>query len=209
MDEARLRILDMIQNGVVSALEGEMLLDALDGSRESADQSEMAQPAESMHAAETAEESISDAPIVPPSASPPAWARQIWIYLLAGGVLLLALAGIVTGQLVQGGSRLGWLACTVPLMVFGALIVALAWWSRVARWIHVRIRNKGTRLNLSLPLPLRLIASLIRLARPWVPQLRDIAVDELILSMAEMETEDIMMVEVNEEDGEEVQVYFG
>ena len=82
-------------------------------------------------------------------------------------------------------------------------------WSRTARWLHVRIRDEGTRVNFSLPLPLRPAAWLVRLARPWVPQLRDTPVDELILSMAEMEEEGILALEVSEGDGEEVQVYFG
>jgi hypothetical protein len=88
-------------------------------------------------------------------------------------------------------------------------VVALAWWSRTARWLHVRIRDEGTRINFSLPLPLSPAAWLVRLARPWVPQLRDTPVDELILSMAEMEDEGILALEVNEGEGEEVQVYFG
>ena len=93
-------------------------------------------------------------------------------------------------------------------MVFGGLVVALAWWSQSARWVHVRVRNQETRFRFSLPIPLRPIAWLARLARPWVPQMQDYPVDELILGLADMQEEDILAVEVNDE-GEEVQVYLG
>jgi len=217
MEESRLKILHMIQDGVISAEEGETLLDALDGDREPGDHPEMARFTETVGSTGAAYpagntslgESVVDEATQPLPAGPPRWVRQIWIYPLAGGVLLLALTGVVTALLVQGGDRLGWLVCSLPLMVFGALVVALAWWSRTARWLHVRIHDAGTRINFSLPLPLRPVAWLARLARPWVPQLRDTVIDELILSLAELGEEDVLALEVNEGEGEEVWVYFG
>lgn len=200
MEEEYHKVLQLIQEGVISAEEGAKLLDALDWGSKPDDQPENGTLPESRSLAGEADAF---------QGGPPAWIHWAWVYVLTGGVVILGLAGIATTLLVQGGSRLGWLVCTLPLIAFGALVVALAWWSRTARWLHVRIRDEGTRVNFSLPLPLRPAAWLVRLARPWVPQLRDTPVDELILSMAEMEEEGILALEVSEGDGEEVQVYFG
>ena len=200
MGEEYHKVLQLIQEGVISAEEGAKLLDALDWGSKPDDQPENGTLMEWQSSPKESEAL---------QGGPPAWIHWAWVYVLAGGVVILGLAGIATTLLVQGGSRLAWLVCTLPLIACGALVVALAWWSRTARWLHVRIRDEGTRINFSLPLPLRPAAWLVRLARPWVPQLRDTPVDELIVSMAEMEEEGILALEVSEGDGEEVQVYFG
>ncbi len=197
MDEAYLKILQMIQDGTISAEEGARLLDALGQGPQPADQPAVeTSPSEGAPAA---------APVGPPS-----WARWAWVYPLAAGLGLLAIAGIFTGLVMRDGRQLGWLVCTLPPMILGALVMALAWWSRSARWLHVRVRDGEKRINVSLPLPLRLAAWGVRLARPWVPQLRDTAVDELILSLAETDSrEGILAVEVNEGVDEQVRVYLG
>jgi hypothetical protein len=197
MDNAYLKILQMIQGGVISAEEGARLLDALEPGPQPAGQPE----------GETSPggDETAAAPVGPPS-----WARWIWVYPLAAGLGLLAIAGIVTGLMMREGRQLGWLICTLPLMILGALVMALAWWSRSARWLHVRVRDGEKRINISLPLPLRLAAWGVRVARPWVPQLQDTAVDELILSLAEADSrEGILAVEVNEGADEQVRVYLG
>ena len=197
MDNAYLKILQMIQDGVISAEEGAKLLDAIGPGPQPADQ-----PASGISSDEG---KAATAPVGPPS-----WARWVWVYPLAAGLGLLAMAGIFTGLVLRDGRQLGWLACTLPPMILGALVMALAWWSRSARWLHVRVRDGERRINISLPLPLRLAAWGLRVARPWVPQLRDTAVDELILSLAEADSQEgILAVEVNEGANEQVRVYLG
>ena len=199
MDEAYFKILRMIESGTISAQEGEMLLDALKAGPEP--------ESESTNGVFTRPRATADESETRPP-GPPSWAQRVWIYPLAGGVVLVGLAGMLTTLLVGGGMYLGWLACTLPLMVFGSLVIALAWWSQSARWVHVRVRNQQTRFRFSLTIPLRPIAWLTRLVRPWVPQMRDYPVDELILGLADMDAQDILAVEVSD-DGEEVQVYLG
>ncbi len=197
MDDAYLKVLQMIQDGSISAEEGARLLDALGQESRPTDQpTDETSPDEGVAAA---------APVGPPS-----WARWAWVYPLAAGLGLLAIAGIFTGMVMRDGRQLGWLVCTLPPMILGALVMALAWWSRSARWLHVRVRDGEKHINISLPLPLRLTAWGVRLARPWVPQLQDTAVDELILSLAETDSQEgILAVEVNEGPDEQVRVYVG
>lgn len=199
MDNPYLEILRMIERGTISAEEGEMLLDALDAGSRPEDEPGYATIAQSPEA-----KAASDAW----SPGQPAWAGQAWAYLLAGGAVLVGLTGIIMLLLVAGAIRLGWLACALAPMIFGALVIAVAWWSRSARWLHVRVRDQDTRFRVSLPVPLRPAAWLARLARPWVPQMRDLPVDELILGLADMEEKDVLAVDVSDK-GEEVQIYLG
>lgn len=199
MDDVNLEILRMIQDGTISAEEGEMLLDAMDAGFEP--ESNLARETRAGWGG-TASAAEASKP------RRPAWTQQVWIYLLAGGGLLVGLAAIMTALLMVGGTLLGGLACTLPLMAFGALIIALAWWSRVARWLHVQVHDQDSRFRISLPVPLHLAAWISRVVCPWVPQMRGVPVDEMIRHLAEMDEEDILAVEVNNE-GEQVQVYLG
>jgi hypothetical protein len=196
MDDAYLEILRMIENGTLTAAEGENLLDALE--------------AAPVDTTPTLPEVIPAAPAPPPAGPPRSW-QLIWVYPAIGGLVLLAGMGILTASLVRGGQALGWLACTLPLMLLGTLVAVLAWWSRTARWLHLSVRGKENNIRISLPLPLRLTAWILRFVRPWIPQLRDTAVDEVIFALAEVDiSEGPLSVEVDdEEEGEEVRVYIG
>ncbi len=200
MDEAHVKILQMLQDGIISAEEAERLLSALDGETDLGDGPE---------ATTFTEQPLHDG-VGSPRGGPPLWWRRVWVYVLAGGLLLATLAVVFTVPIAQGRRHAGWLACTVPLLIFGALAAGLTWWSRTARWLHVRVREEEQRISISLPLPLRTAAWALRLARPWAPQLKDTAVDELILSLAEADVEEeILIVEVDEGEGEQVEVRIG
>jgi len=76
----------------------------------------------------------------------------------------------------------------------------------------VRVRQAdGPNITIAFPLPLGLVAWGLRIAQPFVPQLKDTGVDELLLAMQEeLGDGHPFVVEVDEgEDGEQVQVYFG
>jgi hypothetical protein len=209
MGEAVLEVLRMIEEGTISAEEGERLLAAMKGG-EPDDQTEDDQPEEETSSPPPTGEPSPDQESEPVPAGGPAGWQHIWIYPLIGGIVVLALAGFWTDRLVDGGVKQGWLACSIPLMVFGGLLALLAWWSSQARWLHVRVRDEEKHIKISMPLPLRPAAWLVRLARPWVPQFQDTAIDELILSLDEIDNEEgLLVVQVDEGDGEQVQVYFG
>jgi hypothetical protein len=62
-------------------------------------------------------------------------------------------------------------------------------------------------------LPLTLAAWIIRLARRYVPQLRDTAIDEMILALREtsdIDEDNPIYIDVQDDkDGEQVLIYFG
>ena len=97
-------------------------------------------------------------------------------------------------------------------MILGLAIMLLAWWTRRAKWLHLRISERGKRrIALSFPLPLTLAAWVLRVAQPFVPQLEESGVDDLILALRDSNTRDEpLFVDVqDDQDGERVQVYLG
>lgn len=208
MDEPYLKVLQMIQEGTLSAEEGERLLDALESTRAGAQTS--GQPSVSPQRPPIPPENESPPEPAAPAGAP-GWWRIAWVYVLALGVVLLAAGGLWVGWLARGNASLGWLGCAVPLILLGTLVVLLAWWSRVARWLHLHVRDEERDIRISMPLPLRLAAWVLRWLRPWVPGLRTTAVDELLLAMAgENAGGNVLVLEVEgEEDGEQVHLSIG
>lgn len=205
MDRARLEVLRMVEQGTLSVEEGERLLTALN---RQAGPSDRPQPPADPRP--TADESAAGGEPDRVESGPPLWWQRVWIYPLVGGAVLLAAMGYLTNRVVERGTDLGWLACTVPLMGLGGLVAFLAWWSSQSRWLRLRVSGPENQIRLTLPLPIHPAAWLVRLARPWVPQFRDTALDELILSLSEVDdTEGILVVEVDEGEGESVQVFLG
>jgi hypothetical protein len=158
-----------------------------------------------------AEPSAAPAPWGDPSAA--RWAR-FWIYpLLAGGSILIV-GALVMALVYSIDAAPGWRVCGWLPMILGLLVTVLALWSRRARWLHLRITEAKTdkrRIVFSFPLPLGLAAWGLRLAQPFVPQLRDTGVDDLILALRDgMGHDEPLFIDVqDEEEGERVQVYFG
>jgi hypothetical protein len=185
----RLQILELIEAGEISVEEGARRLDAL-----------MESPA------------VSETPRTPPTpVIRPALVRWLWQTVFWTGVALLVGGGLLVAAVYAWEFANGWLFCGWPLLAFGVLVVALGWWLQRAPWFSLRVREKGgRRFAFAFPLPLGLVAWALRIARPFVPQLRETGVDELILAMQE-ELRDgrPFTVEVDEgENGEQVQIYF-
>ena len=198
MESERLEILKMVETGQIDAKDAALLLSALKES----------QPVE-----EDAETPV-EAPSLerePPEPMGVRWTR-FWIYpLMAGGTMLL-LGALVVGVVSLTGGAWGWLLCGWPLLLLGLLVFGLALWSRSATWMHLRISEQGKRkMALSFPVPLGLAAWAVRIAQPFVPQLRDTGVDEVILAVRDSSSrgEPLFIDVQDDEDGERVELYFG
>ena len=184
MDE-RLRILEMIEAGEISVEEGARRLEAA------------MEPA---------------APPALASAPRPALAQWLWQAALWIGVALMAWGGLLLASSYTNEATTGRLIWAWLLLSLGVVGVILGWWLQRARWLYVRVRQvDGPNITIALPLPLGLVAWGLRIAQPFVPQLKDAGVDELLLTMQkELHDGHPFIVEVDdEEDGEQVQVYFG
>jgi hypothetical protein len=189
MDE-RLRILELIEAGVISVVEGVRRLEAL---------------AEAAGAPEPA-------PAPAPSVDRPAWVRWVWEAVFWTGVALLAAGGLLVSGVHAWGIARGWLIWGWLFFALGLLGMLLGWWLQRAHWLFVRVRQPaGPNVFVALPLPLGPLAWLLRIVRPFIPQLEGTGVDEMILAMREeVRSGRPFTVEVHEgEGGEQVQVYFG
>jgi len=192
----RMHILQMIEDGRISAAEGLRLLDALSASDEAAPLPVVTEPA--------------------PEADLEHWRRWWMVPMLVGVVVLLVGALLMVAAFQSSGLGF-WFACASLPVALGVLIMVLAAGSRSARWLHVRVRTNPAandwphNIALSFPLPIRLTAWLLRLVGPFVPQLKDHGFDELILALAETTSAEApLYMDVDEGDGgERVQVYIG
>lgn len=201
MDAAQTKVLQMVQNGTITAAQAESLLRAM---------GEDPVPQPQVAAAAVAEPA-------PPSSrrerrGMPSWWESAWLYVFCGALTLAAVGLGFTIMIGQGQTRPGWLACTLPVLVFGALLAALTWWSRSARWLHIKVREPDQRVHISLPVPLRPAAWALRVARPWVRQLQDTAIDEVLLALADADNQgqEMLVVEVDDaEEGEQVEIRLG
>lgn len=203
----RMHILQMIEDGNITAAEGMRLLNALTGKKAESEESAPPPPPETPRPAPTVPS--------PPNPQMSNWGRW-WMWPMAVGIGITFFGALLMYWAYSAAGGLSvWFLCASPPFAFGVLLMALAAASRTAKWLHVRINNaKGEeprRIAVSFPLPIGPTAWFLRTFRGYIPKLKDTAVDELILALGETTSADNpLYVEVNEgEDGEKVQVYIG
>jgi hypothetical protein len=221
--EERQRILQMISSGKITAEEGTRLLNALSGSPQPdqptpPDQPQIAapidrieeEPAAQQEKAPTPEAEVIDPP--PPIDAPMPntqhwWQVPFWI----GLAVLIAGAFIVAGAISSGAWCLV-MVCGLPLLFLGVIGVIVAWFAHNGPWVHIRVKNDRPgehNVNISVPLDLGVVA--VRVAEPFVPQMRNTGIDDVIVSLKNNVQKDRpIVIDVNDdEDGEHVQVIVG
>ncbi len=222
MDAAdeRMHILQMIEDGQISASEGLRLIETLpkeaaddaplppaDASAAAGSEPPGAEPAPGLGAGSVAEKPA-------PPANLPHWQRW-WLIPMWVGIGITTL-GAWLMYLAFGAhhtfSAWFWLAA---LLVFapGIVVMVLAAASRHARWLHIRVKNRrqGENFALSFPIPIRPAAWFLRTFGSHIPRLKNTGVDELVMAMGDTTTsENPLYVAVDDdEDGEQVEVYIG
>ncbi|NDJ75373.1 MAG: hypothetical protein GYB65_03865 [Chloroflexi bacterium] len=188
MDNERSKILQMVQDGTITAEEGSDLLAAFP-----TDESE------------PVERAIDSAPTTPSDT------RQFprpWQWPLGIGLTLAGVGNFLRKDSGWLGKPLGWL-----MMGAGGLTAIVGWQSRHTPWVHVRIEEKdGHRIALSLPLPLGLAQWGLNFARQYVDEETaehlDIAAGllEVLLSSP---SDEPLSVEVDDDDGDHIRVFIG
>jgi hypothetical protein len=136
------------------------------------------------------------------------WRIPLWI-----GVIGTILTGLLLYSIYHAAGFNFWFACAwFPFMLCVA-ILALAWASRSAHWIHIRVHQppgeRPQKIAISFPVPLGLMAWFLRTFRSKIPNIQGINPDEMILALRHVSPEQPFYVEVNEDDGERVEVYIG
>ncbi|MEM7034111.1 MAG: hypothetical protein AAF629_31510 [Chloroflexota bacterium] len=199
MDQEHRKVLQLVAEGVIGADEGLLLLETLSNA-ESLDSDAHRQ---SQNLSQNLPTTIQkNAPFKP------AWAA-LWPLVFGFGVFLATLGGVYSFMVLSGQMMWLWIFFTVPLLGCGAIIALFGWLMVTCAWLRVKIKDDGTNINLSFPIPLHWIAALIRIARPWVPQLQEVVTDDILEIIADSIQETDFNIEVQEANGQHVLVSYG
>jgi hypothetical protein len=139
-------------------------------------------------------------------------ARKWWTWWLVPFSLGMAGAAVGYGLSQLGGA---WWICAGPLLFLGTLVMVLAAISIQSPWVHIRVqtgqKSWPQRIAISLPLPLRLTAQILRWFSPRVEGLDRTAVDDLIIALEDNLSSDApITIQVDQgESGERVEVFLG
>lgn len=239
-NEERRLILEMIDGGKITAEEGLRLLQALPEDQANDDIAETelpapenepfisatqppesalggispaAQPAEPLPESRT---EYSNTGAQPPTAPDFYRWRRFWAYPFWAGVAVTILGSLLMFWAQQATGMSFWFFCAGIPFTLGIVVMVLAWQSRSARWLHLRVQQKAgewpKNFAISFPLPLGLSAWFMRTFRHRIPGMGETPVDiDAIMAALEHSTspDNPLYVEVEEDDGERVQIYIG
>jgi hypothetical protein len=232
-ESERKKILEMIEQGVISAQDGVKLLDALDGESEVSTlpeieaSPEVAQP--TVNFADEIPDDFGDAPeeVLEPDAvyhpeplpQPPdtdeinKWKRW-WVIPMWMGVGITVIGGALMYAAFARSGVGFWFACAWFPFMLGVLVMALAWASRTAPWLHVRVHQRPgetpQKIAISFPLPIRLAGWGLRTFGHYIPNMEGVDLEGVMNAIDESAKDGTpFFVDVDDEDGERVQVFIG
>jgi hypothetical protein len=253
VSQERMRILDMIDSGRISAEQGLSLLQALNAAgldapiTEHDDEASFSDPLP-LPGGNTADEvlpSIQPGRAWEPGSDPkPASAnaalildpprtgraetleglgertarlKRLWVIPMWAGMIVATIAGsLMYAALLSNQGALGLLfLCASGPFVLGLLVMFLAWSSRAAPWLHLRVQQAPgatpQRIALSFPLPVGVGAWFVRIFSGLIPGLRDRPVEDLLRMVQQTATSgEPIHIEVDEgEYGEKVEIFIG
>lgn len=232
-ESERKKILEMIEQGVISAQDGIKLLDALDGESEVDTfpeleaSPEVADPLSNFSEeipddfGDTSEEVLEPDAVYHPDPLPQSpdmsdikkWKRW-WIIPMWVGVGITVIGGALMYAAFASSGIGFWFACAWFPFMLGVLVMALAWASRTAPWLHVRVHQKPgetpQKIAISFPLPIRLAGWGLRTFGHRIPNMEGVDLEGVMKAMDESAKDGTpFFVDVDDEDGERVQVFIG
>lgn len=221
-ESERLQILEMIEKGVITASEGVRLLNSLQGEPEETASPQLSFAAQSAAKSSPMPEVVVEepAPETEPSSTPTEfdaetrkWRRFWWIPLTVG-IVITVVSGLLMFLAYQRSGFGFWFACLWFPLLLGVIILSLGAASRAMRWLHVRVHQEpGARpqtIAISMPIPVRFVAWVLRIFKPRIPNMDKANLDEVILALDKISPDQPFYVKVDESDsGEKVEVFIG
>lgn len=201
MSEERRHVLQMLQDGTISTEQAMELLDALNNDSEE-------------------EMDIISGDEVYKSEPPPNMNkyRRFWKipFFISLTVLLLFGFWLRAIYLSSEGAITFAFICIWSLFMFAGFVTLLSFLSRRSTWLHVRVKERnGTRIAISMPLPLRLANWGIGIAKGFVDDNTRghlTMASEFINAARDTMSEpgaDPLFIDVDDDDGDHVEVYIG
>jgi len=206
--EERKKILQMVQDGKISAEQAASLMRALDEDTDS-DESE----AEVLDAEVGSGFEKNNAPEFEEVKSR---ARRFAMIPLWIGVFIAVLSAWGIYAVQQSAGVNFWFFCLLVPLLFGVLLIALGAGSERSKWLYVNVDRRNAQewpqnITLGFPLPLGLTAWFLRTFGQYIHGMEKTNVDDIIqLLDATGKSGSPLIINANDSgDGEHVQVYIG
>lgn len=209
MEQPERKILDMVEQGQITADEGLRLMNAM--SRSAASGIPAGEPVEG--------EVVQPAGGPPPNISAEELQRmkqlkRRWLLPFGIGLMILVLGAVwmYTGYANSGFGFGFWLAW-IPFLL-GTLIVAVSFPTQKSVRLHLKVTQspgeKPQRIMLSLPLPLNLAKWFFKTFGDKVTGLKDEVIGDIPTILEDLSPEDPFYIHVNDDaGGEEVEIFIG
>ena len=208
-DSEREQILKMIEDGKITAQEGLNLIQAL-GDEPEDDLPEL--PAGDDVPAFVTEAAPGERTADPEFDRRVNRYRSLWMIPLVFGVAVTVAGAYWMYAALQASGFGFWFYCAGLPFLLGVLVTAAAFSSRTSRWIYVNVKQKPgeTPQRIVIAFPLSIVSWLMQFAKGYVPEHERGVVDEVMGAVFQStKSSEPLMVDVEEEDGEHVQVYIG
>jgi hypothetical protein len=208
----RLRILEMIEHGEISAEEGWQRLQDLNSADQDVEEDVLEQDIFPGAAALPPADMPESGAMQPPPPDFSRW-RSLWAIPMWVGIGFTILFAYLMSTAAAAGSVF-WMLCASLPFALGVLLIVIGWGSRTAHWLHLRVQQPpGTtpqRISISFPLPLQFAGWILRIFRGRIKGMEDIDVEGMLAAVgSNTSPENPLYVEVDEGDGEKVQIYIG
>jgi SHOCT-like protein len=206
--EERRKILQMVQDGRISAEQAASLMRALDADADSAEADVEAVEVEAGSGYER-----NDAPEFEEVKSR---ARRFAMIPLWIGVFIAVLSAWGIYSVQQSAGVNFWFFCLMVPLLLGVLLIALGAGGENSKWLYVNVDRRNAQdwprnITLGFPLPLGLTAWFLRNFGQYIHGMEKTNVDEIIQILdATGKSGAPLIINANDnEDGEHVQVYIG
>ena len=211
MEKTERKILDMVEQGQISADDGLRLMNAMgQGSEPQPDGASVAE--EVVYEPEFVSESKSSH-ISQEEVSRMKRLKRWWVLPFGIGLVILLLGAIWMSMGYQeAGFGLGFWLSWIPFLL-GIFIVANSVHTSKSVWFHLKVRQqpgeKPERIMISLPLPLNLAKWFFTTFGDKITGLKDRSIGDIPTILENLSPDEPFYVHVNDEDGEEVEIYIG
>jgi hypothetical protein len=204
--EERRKILQMVQDGRISAEQAASLMRALEADADSAE----------VEVVETGTGSGYERNDPPEFEEVKLRARRFAMIPLWIGVFIAVLSAWAIYSVQQSAGVNFWFFCLMVPLLLGVLLIALGAGGEGSKWLYVNVDRRNTQdwprnITLGFPLPLGLTAWFLRNFGQYIHGMERTNVDEIIQILdATGKSGAPLIINANDnEDGEHVQVYIG
>ena len=212
VDETKRKVLDMVEQGQVTPDEGLRLINALEGNDKKTAGSSPPQLGEVAYI--PGEDGTSTPPSIPEEEMARMKKMKRWWILPFTIGLIISLMGAIwmfTGYQNNGFGWGFWLAW-LPFLL-GIALVAASFPTNQSVWLHVRVKQKSgskpERINISFPIPLRFVNWFIVSFGDRIPGVAGQTTGDLTAILDDLSPEKPFYVHVEDDDGEDVEIYIG